>query len=65
MQNADQYRQFAQALAAAAESAAPETRDLLLGAARAWRILADNEDGGQGDTAEVIDFAQAKLSRTA
>jgi hypothetical protein len=64
MQNADQYRQFAESLAAAAETAAPETRELLLGAARAWRNLADAEEG-RASHGNVIDFAHVRSLRSA
>jgi len=63
MQNAEQYRRFAESLAVAAQSAPPETRDILLNAAQAWAALAEREAGGVDAPAEsddVIDFAQAR-----
>jgi hypothetical protein len=60
MQNADQYRRFAEILAAAAQSAPPETRDILLNAAQAWGVLADGEAPERAATGDVVDLAQAR-----
>ena len=65
MQNAAQYREFADTLAAAAETAQPTTRDVLLAAAETWRALADAFDNPA--PAQVVDFAEAgrRLRRSA
>ena len=65
MQNAQQYREFADTLANAAESASPATRDVLMAAAETWRTLADALDNPV--PAEIVDFAEAgrRLRRTA
>ena len=60
MQNAEQYRLFAETLAAAAETAPADTRDMLLSAANAWRALADDDGPDGGDRSGVIDLAQAR-----
>lgn len=65
MQNAQQYREFAETLANAAESASPATREILMAAADTWRTLADALDSPE--PAEIVDFAAAavRLRRTA
>lgn len=65
MQNAQQYREFAETLANAAQSANPATRDILMAAADTWRTLADALESPA--PAEVVDFAEAagRLRRTA
>lgn len=65
MQNAQQYRDFAETLAAAAQSASPATREILMAAAETWRTLADALETPA--PAEVVDFAEAavRLRRTA
>ena len=65
MQNAKQYRDFADTLATAAQSANPATREILMAAADTWRTLADALETPA--PAEVVDFAEAgrRLRRTA
>jgi hypothetical protein len=65
MQSAQQYREFADTLAAAAQSANPATREVLMAAADTWRTLADALESPA--PAEIVDFAEAgrRLRRTA
>lgn len=57
MQNAQQYREFAETLATAAESATSGTREVLLAAADTWRVLAEALDNPVPAT--VVDFEEA------
>lgn len=57
MQNAQQYREFAETLATAAQSANPATREVLLAAADTWRVLAEALENPE--PALVVDFEEA------
>jgi hypothetical protein len=59
MHKSEQYRQFADSLAAAAMGADPATHDLLLETAAAWLIFAAAADGPVDPTERVVDFARA------
>jgi len=59
MQNADRYRQFAETLTAAAESAQAATREVILGAARAWTALAEAEERAARGETNVVDLREA------
>jgi hypothetical protein len=59
MHKSEQYRQFADTLAAAARDADPATHDLLLETAAAWLIFAAAADRPRDTGARVVDFAQA------
>jgi hypothetical protein len=61
MQNAQQYREFAETLATAAETATPSTREVLLAAATTWRILAEALENPE--PANIVDFEEARRLR--
>lgn len=59
METSDQYRRFADMLAAAATDADPATGGLLLEMAATWRALAAKAEAAAGGDEPVVDFAQA------
>ena len=60
MQNAARYREFAETLMTAARDASPETRELIMNAAKTWSQLADQaEIEDAPHEANLIDFAVA------
>ena len=59
MKKSEQYRQFADTLAAAARDADPATHDILLETAAAWRAMALTAERPANDGQTVVDFAAA------